>query len=80
MNQVTNVKHCYCHTCKKPFHYLGIARHRVAHKERGEDCLITYTHGDTHSYNYADKQEGRVKAESRKSHNEVTKNRRAGNG
>jgi len=45
---------CYCHTCKKKFNYLGIARHRVAHKERNEDCVITYTHGDTYEYRYSE--------------------------
>ena len=26
---ITKTKTCYCHTCKKPFHWLGITRHRV---------------------------------------------------
>jgi len=45
---VTSMKNCYCHTCKRAFHYLGITRHRQAHYRRGEDCEITYTHGDTY--------------------------------
>lgn len=46
--RVTNLKNCYCHTCKKDFHYLGIARHRRGHLDRKEVCEITYTHGDTY--------------------------------
>lgn len=47
MSKVTTAKNCYCHTCAKSFHYLGIANHRLAHKRRGERCLITYTDGKT---------------------------------
>jgi len=54
--KVTNTKDCYCHTCKKDFHYLGIARHRAAHKSRKENCEITFSNGDTYCYNYADKE------------------------
>jgi len=43
-------KTCFCHTCGKYFSYLGIARHRTAHLERGEACKITYTYGDTYTY------------------------------
>lgn len=50
---ITRSKNCYCHTCKKYFHWLGIARHRAAHKERFEDCKITYTHGDVGQYEYS---------------------------
>ena len=50
MNAVTGVKKtCFCHTCGKPFHCLGIARHVVGHHERGEDCDVTYTHGDRYT-------------------------------
>lgn len=44
--KVTRDKNCYCHTCDKYFHYLGITRHRMAHLEKGETVEITYTHGD----------------------------------
>ena len=53
--RVTNLKTCYCHTCEKPFHYLGIARHRTAHKEHKEYCEITYTNGDTYCHKYGEK-------------------------
>lgn len=43
----------YCHTCKKTFHYLGISRHRAAHRERGEDCTITYSGGDTYVHGFS---------------------------
>ncbi len=45
--RVTREKNCYCHTCGRDFHYLGITNHRKSHRNRGEDCTITYTHGDT---------------------------------
>ena len=51
--RVTREKNCYCHTCKKDFHYLGIARHRMGHQNRKEDCKITFTHGDTQSWSYS---------------------------
>lgn len=50
---VTRAKNCYCHTCEKDFHYLGIANHRMSHRKKGEDCTITFTHGDTKTWNYS---------------------------
>lgn len=47
--KVTRDKNCYCHTCAKAFHYLGIAGHR----ERREDCTITFTYGDTKTWKYS---------------------------
>lgn len=44
---------CYCHTCDRYFHYLGIARHRAMHRDKREDCKITFTHGDTYTYRYS---------------------------
>ena len=44
--KVTRFKNCYCYTCKKAFHYLGIARHRRSHLDKGEICKISYTNGD----------------------------------
>lgn len=51
---VSRTKDCYCHTCKCDFHYLGITQHRKAHRERKEDCKITFTHGDTHLYKFSE--------------------------
>ena len=48
--RVTNNKNCYCYTCKKSFHYLGIARHRAMHRDKKENCEITYTNGDTYKH------------------------------
>ena len=52
--KVTRDKNCYCHTCRKDFHYLGINRHRAMHRSKKEDCKITYTHGDTWKFNYSE--------------------------
>ena len=53
--RVTNAKNCTCHTCNKNFHYLGIARHRAAHRDRKENCEITYTRGDRYIHRYEEK-------------------------
>jgi hypothetical protein len=42
-------KTCYCHTCDRAFHYLGIARHTAMHREKREVCKVTYTNGDTYT-------------------------------
>jgi len=47
--QVTREKNCYCHTCEKAFHYLGITAHKAAHSRKYEECEITYTNGDTYT-------------------------------
>ncbi len=52
--RTTHRKNCYCHTCGIYYHYLGIARHRTMHKEKKENCKITYTHGDTYEHKYGD--------------------------
>ena len=36
---------CYCLTCSKDLHYLGVARHRAMHRDKREDCLIQMTDG-----------------------------------
>lgn len=58
---VSSTKDCYCHTCKKDFHYLGITRHRAAHRDRQEDCEITFTHGNTRRYLYSQTRSGKTK-------------------
>ena len=47
---------CYCHTCKRSFHYLGINSHRAAHRRKREDCEITYTNGDRHKFRFSQQQ------------------------
>jgi hypothetical protein len=49
------MKDCYCHTCNKSFHHLGIARHRAKHRDKKEYCKITFSGGDTYSWNYGKK-------------------------
>lgn len=39
-------KDCFCHTCGRWFHSLGIASHRATHRRKGETCLIDYGGGD----------------------------------
>jgi len=51
--RVTRSKNCYCATCDKDFHYLGITRHRAMHRDKKEDCEITYTHGDTYIHKFS---------------------------
>ena len=46
-------KNCYCHTCEKAFHYLGITRHRATHRDKKENCKITYTNGDTYEHTFS---------------------------
>ncbi len=46
-------KDCYCHNCKKDFHYLGISSHRAMHRRRREDCTITYTNGNTYIHEFS---------------------------
>ena len=53
--KVTRDKNCYCHTCKRDFHHLGISRHRAMHRDKKEDCEITYTYGDTYVFKYSDR-------------------------
>lgn len=50
---VTKLKACYCYTCAKAFHYLGIARHRAAHRDHQEDCRVSYTNGDTYTHRHS---------------------------
>lgn len=51
--RVTSDKNCYCHTCQKAFHYMGIARHRSWHRDEKEECTIEYTSGKTWVYRYS---------------------------
>ena len=53
--KVTRAKNCFCHTCDKAFHYLGINRHRAMHREKFEDCTITYTYGDKYTFKYSER-------------------------
>lgn len=50
---ITAMKDCYCHTCEKEYHHLGIARHRGMHRDKYEDCEITYSTGKRISHQYS---------------------------
>lgn len=50
----TREKECYCCTCDKDFHYLGIATHRAMHRNKKEDCTIIYTYGNKVSYKFSE--------------------------
>nr|DAR75471.1 MAG TPA: hypothetical protein [Caudoviricetes sp.] len=47
-------KDCYCYTCDREFNYLGIARHRAAHRDRHEDCTIRFTYGNIRVWKYSE--------------------------
>ena len=46
-------KSCYCWSCDKDFHPLGIMSHRTIHKKKKEDVKISYTNGDTYIHAYS---------------------------
>ncbi len=50
--RVTRQKECYCYTCKKAFHYLGISRHKAMHRDKKQNCTIQYTYGDTYNFQF----------------------------
>lgn len=50
---MSNQKTCYCHTCKRHFHYLGINSHRAMHRRAKEDCTITYSKGNTVAFKFS---------------------------
>jgi len=45
---------CYCHTCERDFHHLGIMSHRAAHRNRKETCVIEYSTGKTIKHNFGE--------------------------
>lgn len=44
---------CICHTCDREYHHLGITRHRAMHRDKNEDCRITFSSGKSINYNYS---------------------------
>lgn len=44
---------CFCHTCNRVFHPLGIASHRAAHRDKYQDCEITFSNGDRRRWEYS---------------------------
>lgn len=53
MRKRTSEKNCFCWTCSKDFHCLGISSHRAMHRRKKEACKITFTNGDTRVWDYA---------------------------
>jgi len=51
--KITLDKNCHCHTCGKDFHYLGINRHTAMHRDKKQDCKVTYTYGNTKNYKFS---------------------------
>lgn len=51
---ITEDKDCYCFTCRRDFHYLGISKHRKMHMKKKQDCKISYTNGKTVFYNFSE--------------------------
>ena len=49
-------KDCFCETCNKSFHHMGIMRHRAAHRDRKQDCEIEYSDGEIRHHRYAKKE------------------------
>lgn len=47
------MKDCYCYTCSKAMHRLGVARHRAMHREKKTDCKIKFSGGQIFSWSYA---------------------------
>lgn len=47
---------CYCHTCNRHYHPLGIARHRAMHRDNKEDCTITFSGGNTSTWHYSQRE------------------------
>lgn len=47
------MKDCYCYTCSKAMHHLGVARHRAMHREKKTDCKIKFSGGQIFSWSYA---------------------------
>ena len=50
-------KTCYCHTCEKWFHWLGINRHVAMHRDKRERCQVTFTYGDRYIYKFDELEE-----------------------
>ena len=46
-------KECYCHRCRRWFHWLGITRHRAMHRDKKQDVTITYTNGVMYTHKFS---------------------------
>lgn len=43
---------CYCISCDRNIHHLGIMSHRAMHRRRKENCRIQFSDGRTVSYRF----------------------------
>ena len=55
---VLRYKDCTCHTCERDIHHLGIMSHRAMHRRRQENCVITFSGGDTKRYKFSSVSDG----------------------
>lgn len=46
----------YCHRCERRFHPLGIMRHVAMHRDKRENCTVTYTR-ETSTYRFANNEQ-----------------------
>lgn len=54
-NKSTSYKACWCVTCGKAFHSLGIARHRAMHRDKKQNCtIIMENQFKTYKYKYGE--------------------------
>lgn len=44
---------CFCYTCNREIHHLGIMSHRAAHRRRAEDCMILFSTGKVYTYKFS---------------------------
>ncbi len=59
-NKKGRVKHfpdCYCVTCDRDIHHLGIMSHRAMHRRRKRDCVIVFSDGRAESYFFSEKRD-----------------------
>ena len=44
---------CSCWNCERAFTRISIASHRAMHRRKKQDCIISYTNGDTYFYEFS---------------------------
>lgn len=54
LNNLPRPKNCYCYTCEKEYHHMGIARHRAMHRDKKENYRISFSNGDTYLFKYSE--------------------------
>ena len=46
---------CYCVTCDRDIHHLGIMSHRAMRRRRKENCVIVFSDGRKVEYKFDEK-------------------------